>query len=118
MKNKLGMSSTGTFCHVQGSLYEINWFPGIKLDKGNSQPGTHGSVYCEILSVDDQELKRLDYYEGCYPNNPDTSLFSRHLINVDGVEGWIYEYNGSVENKKRIVTGDFFEPLPFVQEFA
>ena len=111
-ENKLGMTSTGQFLFVQGSLYELSWFPGVKLDNGNSEPGTHGSVYCEVLSVDDHELRRLDYYEGCYMDDPSVSLFTRRLINVDGIEGWIYEFNGSVHNKTRIITGDWFEPEP------
>ena len=107
-KNKLGMTSTGQFLFVQGSLYGLGWFPGVKLDDP-------GSVYCEVLSVSDQELQRLDYYEGCYIDDPSVSLFTRRLINVDGTEGWIYEFNGSVHNKTRIITGDWFEPEPLTE---
>lgn len=99
--NKLGMTTTGEQIRVQGFLYELSWFPGIKLDPEG------GSILCDILEVNDEELAYLDYYEGYYPEHPQDSLFVRHRVNVAGHDGYIYEYNGNPNPSKKILTGDW-----------
>lgn len=67
-------------------------------------------VYCELYSVDDETLARLDRLEGYREHNPETSLYNRveveveHFLNHEEEEwipAYIYEYNGHVEETYR-----------------
>ena len=73
---------------VPGHLYDLGSFPGIKLDNSS---GT--MVTCEVIEVTDEELERLDLYEGYRPSDPDNSLYIRRKLDWGP---FIYEYNYSV----------------------
>lgn len=82
---------------VPGKLFDLGWYPGIQLtDEGPT-------VTCEVITVDDAGLERLDRYEGYSKESPETSLYLRKKY----FDGYIYEYNGSFENKHLIESGDW-----------
>jgi gamma-glutamylcyclotransferase (GGCT)/AIG2-like uncharacterized protein YtfP len=67
----------------------------------------HGELYrledADILSI-------LDHYEGYDPDQPATSLFVRRrisLIEPADQEAWVYWYNGPVDGKPRLPSGDW-----------
>ena len=81
---------------IDGSLYDLGWFPGIKL-------GEPGKVVCEKITVND--ISQTDAYEGYNPRYPDESLYIRKPFK----DGWIYEYNGRVNPIKLIQSGDWLD---------
>lgn len=85
---------------VKGSLYDLGWFPGIKL-------GGTGEVVCEQITVKDWQ--DVDRYEGFMPDNPEDSLYIRTPYD----DGFIYEFNREVNPIKLIQSGDW---LDYTQE--
>lgn len=85
---------------VPGELYDLGWFPGIKL-------GGRSLVVCEKVEVHD--LDAVDKYEGYSPAYPDESLYIRRPY----LDGFIYEFNGSVNPAKLVQSGDW---LDYTQE--
>jgi len=81
---------------VDGSLYDLGWFPGIKL-------GGEGKVVCERIEAHD--LDAVDRYEGYNPVYPDESLYIRRPY----LDGFIYEFNGPVNPIKKIESGDWLD---------
>lgn len=94
---------TGETVDVPGLLYDLGWFPGAQslLDYGPDYDGP--TFKCEVIEVDDKELRRLDYYEGYNPDNPYASLYVRKPY----LDGYIYIYNGSFGGRTRIESGDW-----------
>ena len=90
----------GETVKVRGQLFSLGRFPGIKL-------GMDGVVTCEVITVDDDELARLDRYEGYNPQNLQGSLYIRRRHE----DGFIYNYNGSVRRMPLIESGDWFKYL-------
>lgn len=92
---------------VPGTLYDVSWFPGIKLNIECLSVEGVDTVFttCEILEVDDKRLKELDRYEGYYPSDPLRSLYIRRPYR----DGFIYEYNHSVEGLIKIKSGDWLQ---------
>ena len=87
---------------VPGQLYDLGSFPGIKLDNSSST-----MVTCEVIEVTDEELERLDLYEGYRPTDPDNSLYIRRKLEWGP---FIYEYNNPWDNlseKPIIASGDW-----------
>jgi hypothetical protein len=64
------------------------------LKKGASEV----PLFAEIWEVSDSTLKKLDLYE-----NIDSGLYKRELINVDGFECYIYEYNHLIKKNMIIL---------------
>ena len=92
-----GAKHVGTDSITGAQLYNLGWFPGVKLDKTDSM--VHGDVF-EI--VDGKLPPRLDSYEG-YP-----SLYSRSQVKTDNGElAWVYTYNGSVSQDQLIESGEW-----------
>lgn len=81
---------------VKGELYDLGWFPGIKL-------GGADDVVCERIEV--QDLGHVDRYEGYYESDPGQSLYIRRPF----LDGWIYEFNGKTNPIKRIMSGDWLD---------
>lgn len=91
---------------IPGTLYDLGWFPGIKLGHGPDQ------VVCEPVEVDD--WGPIDRYEGFNESDPVNSLYIRQPLVVPyGIDGFIYEYNRDVSPIKRIESGDW---LDFIQQ--
>ena len=80
---------------IPGQLYDLGWFPGAKL-------GGEGVIICEAKEVDE---KATDRYEGYNPDNPEGSLYIRRPM----LDGFIYEYNHSIDQCERIQSGDWLE---------
>jgi gamma-glutamylcyclotransferase (GGCT)/AIG2-like uncharacterized protein YtfP len=88
--------------HIPGKLYDLGWYPGIKLGFG---PET---VICEPIPLTD--VAQFDGYEGYDPLDPDRSLYIRQPLLVPyGIDGWIYEYNRPVMEMNVIEGGDWLE---------
>ena len=92
------------FC--EGKLYEIDGYPGMVISND-------GLVQGELYQIDDEELlfDILDEYEGFDIDNPASSEYIRDRLTVqlkDGEEkAWVYVYNWAVEERKRILSGDY-----------
>lgn len=84
----------GDTLKVAGQLYDLGWFPGIKL-------GGLGEVVCEKIEIKD--LSAIDAYEGYIPSDPENSLYIRRPF----LDGYIYEYNREVDPLSRIKSGDW-----------
>lgn len=92
-----------TTVEVPGSMYDLGWFPGIRL----GDDGCNAHFLCEVIEVTDEKLRQLDDYEGYSPNDEAGSLYLRKEYN----DGFIYEYNNDVEAYKFIPGGDWLEYL-------
>lgn len=88
---------------IPGHLYDLGSFPGLRLDNSS---GT--MVTCEVIEVTDEELERLDMYEGYDVSDPDGSLYIRRKLDWGP---FIYEYNGSVSQYDVVLSGDWEEHL-------
>lgn len=84
---------------IPGHLYDLGSFPGLKLDNSS---GT--MVTCEVIEATDEELERLDLYEGYRPSDPDNSLYIRRKLDWGP---FIYEYNGYVSEDTIVPSGDW-----------
>jgi gamma-glutamylcyclotransferase (GGCT)/AIG2-like uncharacterized protein YtfP len=88
---------------INGKLYEVGWYPGVKTPESNDYdprgPLVSGEVY-ELL--DDGLIRHLDSYEG-YPN-----LFNRHQVETERSRFvWVYTYNGTVGENQLVASGDW-----------
>lgn len=84
---------------VPGELYELGWYPGLKL----LAPDSHSWVVTERIEVDDEQLSNLDTYEGYDPEDELNSLYLRRPY----LGGWIYVYNSKLEGRRLIESGDW-----------
>ena len=87
---------------VPGHLYDLGSFPGVRLDNSSDT-----MVTCEVIEVTDEELERLDQYEGYRPSDPDNSLYIRRKLDWGP---FIYEYNdpfGNLSEKYIVPSGDW-----------
>lgn len=82
---------------VPGLLYDLGWYPGLKLEAPSS---ASRSVVAERVLVTDEELQSIDRYEGYHESDPHRSLFRR----VPYLDGEIYTYNHSLEGREPINT--------------
>lgn len=92
-------------CTVMGSIYDMGRYPAYKKDGDNK-------ISCELYSIDDRSiLHTLDMYELLDNEDPTLPGFSRKLIPLDDSNSfaWIYEYDGSVINSKKIYSGSWHE---------
>jgi gamma-glutamylcyclotransferase (GGCT)/AIG2-like uncharacterized protein YtfP len=82
-------------------MFDLGWFPGaINIGQGQKP-----HFMAEIIEVDDNVLARLDDYEGYNPRNPEHSLY----IRMSYQDGFIYQYNGSVDGKLPVPAGDWLK---------
>lgn len=86
----------GNVVRVKGQLFDLGWFPGIKLD-------LPGEVVCEKIEVDDWSA--VDRYEGYYPEDHEHSLYIRRPYG----DGFIYEFNRDVNPVKLVQGGDWLD---------
>lgn len=91
----------GTVHSFPGSIYSMGFYPALKLGEG--QETNH--FICERLEVTEEQLERLDMYEGYQEEYPEHSLFVRQNFS----EGFIYVYNGDVNPSRLISSGDWLE---------
>jgi len=91
-----------------GRLYDLGDYPGM-LDPVSGEDRVLGDLY----ELDDAEssLERIDEYEGCEPNDRGAFRRCRRTVRLEGlgqVEACTYLYQGSVSERQRIESGDYF----------
>lgn len=86
---------------ITGEIYNLGWFPGVKLGETNEFTSEGPTVEGDVYRIADDSLpSRLDGYEG-YP-----SLYNRRQVTTEqGRTVWVYEYNGSPREETRISSG-------------
>lgn len=89
---------------IKGSLYNIGTFPGLIQDNENT------FVVVDLYELPNTSvLEVLDKYEGYYEDSMKSLYIRKKVItNTFELETWVYEYNGNVEDKGRISSGDWF----------
>ena len=91
--------------YIYGRLYEIDHYPGIIFSAIKSE-----KVFGEILKLNPSIiLKKLDEFEGAWPLYSENSEYKRlkgttFFDNVT-IDCWIYVYNRTVDESKRINSG-------------
>lgn len=85
---------------IRGALYDVGAFPALKFD---TIPIETQDIVCEKITVDDEQLKVLDDYEGYFEEDHEGSLYLRRRYR----DGWIYVFNRPVEGYPRIESGDW-----------
>jgi gamma-glutamylcyclotransferase (GGCT)/AIG2-like uncharacterized protein YtfP len=95
--------------YAHGHLYDLGEYPGAIIDADCDR-----RIIGEVLELTDSEsiLTALDHYEGFDSNDRGASLFVRtgcHVIleNGEGIECWVYVYNGEISSAKLIESGDY-----------
>jgi gamma-glutamylcyclotransferase (GGCT)/AIG2-like uncharacterized protein YtfP len=91
---------------INGKLYGVSWFPGVKdvntTGFDPSCPVVHGEVY---RLKDKGLIRHLDAYEG-YPD-----LYDRVQVETGNSRFvWVYTYNYSVADNQRVMSGDWLNP--------
>lgn len=81
---------------IQGTMYSLGGFPGVRLDGG-------GRVVGDLFEVVDEGLPdTLDRYEG-YPD-----LYGRRMVRCEnGSEAWVYEIGMVPPSANVINSGDW-----------
>lgn len=99
---------------VKGMLYALEDYPAALPTKEDS------FITGELYFISNEEefsfaIEQLDDYEGVNVNTGKSPLYNRELtdvfINDKTVQSWIYWYNGDVEGKPFIASGDALEYL-------
>ncbi|MGC1205701.1 MAG: gamma-glutamylcyclotransferase family protein [Flavobacteriaceae bacterium] len=95
--------------YFSGKLYLVDWFPGAILSDD-----TEDRVFGSIFEIKNPIVvfNVLDDYEGIGKHNPKPHLFNREIItifleNKTKLKSWVYLYNHSTKNLKRIISGNF-----------
>lgn len=94
---------------VKGLLYDMGTYPAAV--PAQDERFIVGELY-RINNPDELSwaIAQLDDYEGLNTEQGETALYRREKVNVylDGCEtsAWIYWFNGSVEGKEVIASGD------------
>lgn len=92
---------------ITGSIFNLGPYPTIKLDGA-------GMVIGEVHTFPEKHVKdvqrMMDSIEGYNASYPDKGLYNRHKVKAtldDGkvVTAWAYEFNGSVDPKRRLKDG-------------
>lgn len=108
IKNHFTFVAEGT---AKGKLYDLGLYPA-------ALPAADGRLIGELFVANSEEdfdwaISQLDDYEGLNPEADETPLYRRELVEVlhngNSTQAWIYWYNGSVEDKPVIASGDVME---------
>ncbi len=95
---------------ANGKLYDLDDFPAAVPDD-SAQHFIVGELY-QINDADEFSwaIAQLDDYEGLYTENEEIPLYRRKLTTVywnnQQEKAWVYWYNGNVEGKPLIASGD------------
>jgi gamma-glutamylcyclotransferase (GGCT)/AIG2-like uncharacterized protein YtfP len=96
---------------IAGALFDLGIYPA-------AVPASDARVWGEVYRMDHPTivLQALDELEGCRTDEPESSLYMRHLSTVtmeDGrdVHAWAYFYNAPLGRAERILSGDYLEHL-------
>lgn len=96
--------------YVNGALYDMGEYPAAIPSSADKK--IVGELYQLAESADwDWVIAQLDDYEGISPEEGEPTLYRREtttviLSNGAAHEAWIYWFNGSVEGRPEIDSGD------------
>lgn len=98
---------------MQGCLYEIAGYPGA-IAGTNPEHRIKGDIF-KITRLHTL-LNFLDEYEECSQRFAEPHEYirvQRNITSLNGqqIKGWVYLYNRSVNQRKKIIDGDYFEYL-------
>lgn len=85
---------------IQGSIYDLGWFPGLKL---GDDPDV--VVKAQRHEISDEKLREWDRYEGHNREKPEESFFRR----IPYLDGFVYIYNHDVDTDRVILPGDWLD---------
>ena len=96
---------------IEGSLYKISWYPGLVPGEGT------GWVKGDIFKVGPGQLRALDEFEGLSAGEIEGSEYRRVEVPVwleDGrgnepLLAWAYRWIGPIEERNRVLSGDWLE---------
>ena len=96
---------------MKGRLYDLGEYPGLVASSG-ADAWVRGELYS--LEKPEEALSRLDCYEGCGPDAAKPHDFKRveldaELETGETIRAWVYVYEGSIEGKHEITSGDYLE---------
>lgn len=100
---------------IRGSLFLVDYYPGLSLEEAISGDEPSHWVKGEIYQLEnDAQLERLDYYEGCASDSPPPHEYQRRLVKVSLPDEqiltvWAYIYIGDLTGLTRIASGDFLQ---------
>ncbi len=86
---------------ASGRLYQIDWYPGLVLDA--AAEGIMGEIY----QVSPAVLEALDLFEGAEYRRLQTQV---RLPHGENVSAWVWEWLGTVDESRRITSGDWLSP--------
>jgi gamma-glutamylcyclotransferase (GGCT)/AIG2-like uncharacterized protein YtfP len=98
---------------VKGKLFDMGPYPA-------AVPASDGFIVGELYTINNESefgwaIGQLDDYEGVSVEPDEIQLFKRELVEVfienATTSAWIYWYNGSVEGKPVIESGDLIQYL-------
>ena len=96
---------------ISAALFDLVIYPA-------AVPSPDGRVRGEVFRMGHPSivLQALDEFEGCRADEPESSLYTRHVTRValeDGrlVDAWAYFYNAPLGQAERIPSGDYLEHL-------
>lgn len=98
---------------VKGKLFDLGSYPA-------GVPSAEGFITGELYTIRNESefewaIGQLDDYEGVSVEPDEIQLYKRELVDVfiknRTVPAWIYWYNGSVQGKPSIESGDLIEYL-------
>ena len=94
---------------VKAALFDLGLYPA-------AIPAPDGHVWGEVYEVTEPDtvLPALDEIEGYTPEQPDSSLYIRTLVEVTLPAGrrdqaWVYFYNAPLGQAPRISSGDYLD---------
>jgi len=93
---------------VHGRLYRISWYPGLVLDS------EAGRVHGDLFRVTEEQLLKLDEFEGLAAGEIEGSEYRRIKVPVLRTDGepemaWVYEWKGSTSGAVVIPDGDWLK---------
>jgi gamma-glutamylcyclotransferase (GGCT)/AIG2-like uncharacterized protein YtfP len=94
---------------INGRLYHLGSFPGLKVDKSVEFQANKPIVFGEVFRIRDLSICAiLDAYEGYQPDSPTMGLYNRSKVETEeGRTVWAYTYNHPVIEDQRIEGGDW-----------
>jgi len=99
----------------RGKLYLIDWYPAL-IPSSDRSDQVHGEVY-ELLQPE-LTLAILDQYEAISdpPNEKDEYRRQKHEVSLENgtkLQAWVYWYQQSVQEDRRIHSGIFLPSTSF-----
>ena len=94
---------------IQARLYNLGRYPGVVVSAS-----TTDQVHGRVITVNSSRfLQKIDRYEGYFAAQPADSEFIRILMSTrllpsrKKIGCWVYVYNGGINGKQRIISGNY-----------